>query len=277
MRWLLIAALLLLAPAVHAQSREVSSDEDIGREARYIMLDGPEPGEQRGVSVWRPRNAPQRPLRVLYMADGVVGLNIIVPRLRPVVMSSQIEPIMVVAFASGREHRRAEYYPSTSSKSSRLYDQHQAWFFNTVIPWAERVAGASSDPRERAIGGFSAGAVFALTTAARRPEMFSAVLAHSPVWSTDVGVDARAANIRWVVTAGRDEAQGRILDMVHNINAELRRNGGLVRRCDGPWGHSQDAVRKLSPGSVAWLFNLPQAETIGSPTEQSYCRTLDAR
>ena len=270
LRVLVVLTLLLTPAAAHAQA--ASSEQEIAAEARYILLDGPEPGEKRGVSVWRPPNAPARPLPVLYMADGVVGLNVVTPRLRPAILSGAMAPVLVIAIASSPQHRRDEYVPRATSPR---FETHQRWFFETVMPWAERVAGASSDPAQRAIGGFSNGADFALATAARRPEMFGAVLAYSPVLTrTPLGLDARAARIRWVLTGGRGEFNGDVVRLVNTVAAEVSAQGGTVRRCTGPWRHAQADWRDLSPASIAWLFAMPEADAVASPAERGFCRLV---
>lgn len=273
---LLLLILLILGLAAPARGEDFSTDRQIAAEAHYILLDGPGPGEKRGVSVWRPPNAPRQTLPVIYMADGVLGLNVVVERLRPAILAGHLPPMMVVGVASGMQHRHEEYTLPVSGEPSPLFAQYQSWLYDVVMPWAEQHAGASSDPAQRVIGGFSNGADFAIATAKLHPERFAGVLAYSPVQTRPIGFNESATHLRWVITAGRYELNGQIVDNAQQVADAIAAHGGAVRLCIGPWSHRQTAWRDLSPASPAWLFAISSADGAASGAERSYCRNLAA-
>lgn len=269
----LLLFLTLFALSTPARAEELSTSRQIAAEAHYILLDGPGPGEKRGVSVWRPPNAGRQTLPVIYMADGVLGLDVVVQRLRPAILAGHLPPIIVVGVASGYQHRHDEYtWPANGAPPSDLFTAYQTWLYDTVMPWAERNAGASSDPAQRVIGGFSNGADWAIATARLHPERFAGVLAYSPVQTRPFVFNDNVARLRWVITAGRYELNGQVVDNAMAVAEAIRAHGGAVRLCIGPWSHRQTAWRDLSPASPAWLFALPQADGAASPAERSYCR-----
>ena len=271
MSWRFLLAALALAGQPAAADEERATNAEIMAETLYAELPGPGPDEKRAVAVWRPANA-DGPLPVIYMADGLSGLGVVVERLRPAIRAGAVPPIMVVGFASDRAVRRIEYVAPYGHAPSPEFDRHMDWVFHTVIPWAELMTHASSDPHQRIIGGYSNGADFALVMAERHPEAFAGVLAYSPVHDRPLELDARAARLRWVLTGGRLELNGEIVDGVNAISRHIRATGASVRRCIGPWEHRLSAWRDLSPGNIAWLFNLPSADAADSPAERAYCR-----
>lgn len=250
------------------------SYDDVAHEIHFVELPGPGPNEHRIVYVWRPPNAPRGPLPVLYTADGVYGIYVAIAGLREPIRAGLIPPIVVVGLQASETRRLREYVPWRGS--NRYFDAHERWLIETVMPWAERVAGASSDPNKRVIGGYSNGADFALALAMRHPELFAGVLAHSPVNSSDFRAPAQGGPRRWVLTAGRYEFEnGEIIDIIDRLGEKLRAQPNHVRRCAGAWDHVGRAWRNVSPGSVAWLFDFPGAEMIASPTERETCTNRD--
>jgi enterochelin esterase-like enzyme len=268
---LCVFALTLLAVTPLASAQEVTPFEVIQDETYQTQLPGPGPDETRTVYFWRPPNA-QGPLPVLYMADGQFGLKVAVSRLRADILEGRAAPIVVVAMESSPQPRRHKEYVLGRDRNPE-WEAHFDWFISTVIPWAEHNAGASTEAEHRGVGGFSNGADFALAAASRRPDLFSAVLAHSPVNELSRSFHANR-DTRWALTVGSEEYRGQALSLQSRIALAVG-DDVSVRRCVGPWGHDSDSWRDISPGTIAWLFNLAPEGEIDAPLEREYCRTHD--
>ena len=94
-------------------------------------------------------------------------------------------------------HRDTEY----GAPGRAVFNAHERWVLEVVIPWAERVARAS--PQQRAVGGYSNGADFALAMGRLHPDVFSGVLAHSPLLTQTFDANARASGVRWALERDR--------------------------------------------------------------------------
>lgn len=260
------------APTFEQVRSEFATFAEVGGDARGFDLPGPDPRVPRGVSIWRPRNAGGRVLPVLYMADGASGLYSAATSLKPAIDAGRIPPIMIVGIDPDPQHRHEEYIPDWPN-GAQLYAAHRAWFFDVVLPFAER-RGASPDPAERVIGGFSNGADFALAMAAERPALFAGVLAQSPVGTRRFNLGPQARHLRWTLTAGRRDRGGAIVRLIDRIGAEIAEGRSPLRRCAGAWGHDMNAWKLLTPGSVAWLFGFDA--DIATDLERQACRTTSA-
>lgn len=258
------------ATAASAQDLTPASIETIEAETRFLGdLAGPQPNTQRPIAIWRAPSTPSGPLPTLYVTDGANGLYVIAARLRPAIEAGLMPAVQIIALYpdSDPEHRTEEYI----QRGRRRFEAHERWFLETVIPWAESVARAS--PTQRAVGGYSNGAAFALFVTASHPNMFSGVLAHSPVASADsFNIHARAAHVRWALSAGRTEYGGYPLRATRVVAGAASEAGAAVRTCTGPWGHDPEFWANLTPGSVAWLFNFPEAEAAATSLEREACR-----
>lgn len=269
----LICVVAATATIAIAQTPEPASVETIEAEARVMMdLDGPQPGTKRPIVIWRAPSSPPGLLPTLYMADGANGLYVVAARLRPAIESDLIPAVQIVGLYPDPDHRQDEYI----QRGRPRFRAHERWLLDTVIPWSEREMRAS--PEHRAIGGYSNGAAFALFMAAEHPDIFSAVLAHSPVATADsFNLDARASNVRWALSAGRLEYNGYPLRAVSVVQAAANGRGANVRMCTGPWRHDPRVWGELSPGAVAWLFGFPGAEAAATPLEREACRVTSGR
>lgn len=264
--WRTLAISVMVLGAAHAQTAE----EQVAAEARiYTEMPGPYPGETRAISFWRAPSAPPGPLPTLYMADGGRGLTVAAALIRAEIEAGRMAPIQIIGVASDPDRRNAEYVRGVG----RQYEAHERWWLEVMIPWAEQNAGAS--PEHRVIGGFSNGADFALAMAAAHPDMFAGVLAHSPVASDDLPLNADAARVRWAVTAGRREFAGDAARSLERVEAIARRLGAPARLCLGNWGHTPEAWAELSPGALAWLFQAENHAEIASQRERDACRVIN--
>lgn len=268
--FLFCAALFAFGPAA-AQTSEPASPELINGEARYLELDGPEPGERRAIYVWRAPNTPgDQLLPTLYMADGAPGLYVAIAKLREAIEAGVVPPIQIIGLNpnTDRDRRTSEY----AERGRHRFRAHERWVLDVVIPWAERVARA--DPQRRFVGGYSNGAAFAIYMGAAHPNVFSGVLAHSPVAAAETFRAARGVGrVRWAMSAGRLEYGGYPAGAISVVAAEVRGDGAEVRLCRGAWGHDPVAWIDLSPGSIAWLVGTSNYADVSTPLEQESCET----
>lgn len=265
----LIAAVLGRASALAQNaSLEPASPQIIESETRLMAdLDGPQPGEKRRILIWRAPSTGEGPLPTLYMTDGANGLYVVAARLRPAIEAHLIPPVQIIALYPDLQHRQDEYIAWGRAR----FRAHERWLMEVVIPWAERVARASPD--HTAIGGYSNGAAFALFMTARHPDVFSGVLAHSPVSQEEVfHVDNRAAHVRWALSAGLGEMGGYPFGAVNVVAGEVHGAGAAVRVCTGRWDHDPHVWGDLSPGQIAWMFNFPNYQAVATALDRDNCR-----
>ena len=200
------------------------------------------------------------------MADGGPGVYIVAARLRAAIEAGLTPPIQIVGMEPNPRNRDVEY----GQPGRAAFVAHERWVLNVVIPWVERVARGS--PTERAIGGFSNGADFALAMGAAHPDVFSAVLAHSPLITMDLHLETPGhERVRWALSAGLAEYDGLSQRVVGVMRAEAHTAGAPVRSCVGPWLHNAQSWIDLSPTAVAWMFNFP-TDRIETPLERQSCR-----
>jgi pimeloyl-ACP methyl ester carboxylesterase len=247
------------------------------QEIRGRAFAGPH-GEERMVWVWRPANA--RPvLPVIYVFDGMDGLRVLLLRLKPAFDSGALPPVLFVApdAAPRGQDRGAEYLRGFRGGRAD-FDAHERWFLTDVVPWAQRVLGASADREHAFVAGFSNGADLALVLAGEHPELFGGAIIHSPFGGRDAWVAPTASSQRWVVTGGTMELNGsvrRSADIPRQIIAALERTGAPVRSCIGRWEHEGAAWRDLSPGSLVWLLQLGDPTQYATPQEAAACEVAN--
>ena len=270
MKWLAalaVCAALAAAPAAVAQ--EPPTFREVAAEIAPFMLPGPAGAEERAVFVWRPRAAGDAVLPVLYMADGAMGIYSILVVLKPQMEAGDVAPFMIVATNPHPAERTAEYVPDWRA-NPRLFEPHYEWFIDVVLPWAEREHHAAADRAQRAIGGYSNGADFALAAAGRRGDLFSGVLAHSPMNFSPAWLGDGAMNIRWAVTGGTQEPAGAI---AREVGRTLARRGAARRICIGRWRHEPAAWRPLTADSVVWIMNSAARVDLSTPQSRQSCDT----
>ncbi|MFZ2030587.1 MAG: alpha/beta hydrolase-fold protein [Vitreimonas sp.] len=264
---------MALANVARADELVIAAPEVIGAEARHKPdLEGPLPGTLRGIHIWRAPSTPETGLLpTLYMADGAPGVYVIAARLRAAIEAGLVPPIQIVGMEPDLRHRDVEY----GQPGRAAFVAHERWVLNVVIPWVERAARGS--PTQRAIGGYSNGADFALAMGAAHPDVFAAVIAHSPLISLDLHIGTPDhARVRWALSAGLAEYDGLPQWVVGVARAEAHEAGADVRSCVGPWLHNGQSWIDLSPSAVAWAFGFP-IDRIETPLERQSCRVMAAR
>lgn len=270
------AAFAMAASAAPQRSPEIEQAiKEIESEVNCFASPAPDEGETRPICVWRPQRAGSTQLPVLFMMDGLVGLEIALIDLKAKIDSGAVAPMMIVATNahSTSEGRTGEY---VRGNSRTQFDRHENWLLTRVLPWAERTMAASTDRTHRFIGGFSNGADAALYIAVHHPDVFGGALLHSPIGASSGWVDGdRIASQRWVVTGGTEEEPGAVRRserLQKDIARALAARGAQVRLCIGRWGHQLRPWRQLSGGSLTWLLALGDASQTESVLERENCK-----
>ncbi|HEX4533330.1 MAG TPA: alpha/beta hydrolase-fold protein [Rhizomicrobium sp.] len=142
----------------------------------------------RGVLIYTPPNFDRtKKYPVVYMADGSARLHL--PGfIEPLILSGALPPMILVAIWPGNSHKenedlRSEEYLLGWSNGYSAFLKHESFLLKEVLPLVEQKYGASSDPNERIITGFSSGAAWAISMGLRHPDIFSTVIAQSLGWS----------------------------------------------------------------------------------------------
>lgn len=284
---LLVAILLALPIFAPVALAEITQEEaqalraEIESETRCYVSPGPEGDGPRAICVWRPASAGGEALPTLYMADGMLGIYVAAIPLKRAMEAGSIAPLMIIGLdpKPDPEDRAEEYVKHFRGQKS--YDAHNRWFIDYVIPWAERTRKAAADPSKRYIGGFSNGADWTTTTVTENTALFAGALIHSPVMTKSKGgnflKNSGAANLRWVVTGGKNEVSGTIkvkAALPKKISRSLVASGADVRSCIGNWEHELRAWRKISGGSITWLAQLGDPASVSSEEEARSCEML---
>ncbi len=149
-----------------------------------------------------PRNAtfytppgfdPLKKYPVLYMSDGNMRLN--TPEfVEPLIESGALPPMVIVGIYYGSTKRdpdlRSREYLLGWPNSMGEFLKHENFLLKEVLPYAERNFGASSDPKDRIVTGFSSGAAWAVAMGLRHPDVFPNVIAQSMVWGATGGTNS---------------------------------------------------------------------------------------
>jgi enterochelin esterase-like enzyme len=158
--------------------QKVAKKEDLKGKLIQRIINSPNLGEERAISVYLPPNAPKAGLPAFFMADGG-ACDAFAMLLEPLILSGKVRPVAIIGAYSGtykgapgkyepeKDYRALEYIPNYSR-----YDKHMAFFTEEVTAFATKEYGISSKREDRAVFGFSNGGAFAAGVAVRRPEVF---------------------------------------------------------------------------------------------------------
>jgi len=175
-----------------------------------IEIDSPNLGEQRKITIYTPR-APQPPggYPVVYMADGqdTDGAAAVVEAL---IENRLIRPVMLVGIWHGDgpftatypfDKRGKEYLPGLNA-DPQSYARHEMFVKDEVIPLVEASYPVSKDRKDRLIYGTSNGAAWALSFAARHPDLFAQASGFGVATPADTIEFSRSENTKIFVGAG---------------------------------------------------------------------------
>jgi enterochelin esterase-like enzyme len=143
-------------------------------------------GGSRRVTIYVPAGTPVgSKLPVLYLGDG--STRAFAPIAAAAVRDRRAKPTVLVGIDAASDKdcgdcdaRGEEYVPEFGADNPEgRYQRHRRFLIEELIPYVEANYPVSSTRNDRAIGGYSNGAVWALTIAERHPELFGGVLGMS--------------------------------------------------------------------------------------------------
>jgi enterochelin esterase-like enzyme len=225
-------------------------------------------GESRWISVYIPPDVPEgTSLPVVYLADNATWAY--APLLEAAVKDGRAKPAIIVGIShrSGPatgcaqpghcDGRNLEYLPHFSAEGSgpnSPFGRHLRFVSDEVIPLIERTYPASARREHRIAAGFSSGAVWAVSAAARRPDLFGNVLGMSPGGQGSVGDAALLKDVRVYLGAGLFEPT--FLRATRERAELAKRIGADVRYREMISGHTHAMWEILFVEGLTWL--LPQ-------------------
>lgn len=216
------------------------------------------PGSRRAVSVYLPPSeASARLLPVVFLADGQMTRGLAC-RIDPLVANGALAPVVLVGVHSstsrgtdepGMDGRAREYL---FGRDAEAYAAHEAFFVETVIPWAESRFPVSRDRAERAIFGVSNGASFSTTLSRRHPSLFGSVIAFSHAFDGLGSAPEDMSLVRYYLMYGSREAY--VDENTESVATLVRSRGGTA--VVGTWNGGHDAASWGAefPSAIAWFL-----------------------
>lgn len=237
--------------------------------------------EERAISVYMPAEAPEgKKLPVIYLADGATyqfaGL------LEAAITTGRARPAIIVGIdhAAGSatgcarsghcDRRNLEYLPHFSAEGSgpeSPFGRHLRFVTEEVMPFVERGYPASANRDERVTTGFSSGAVWALSAAARRSDLFGSVIAMSP--GGRGSVREAVALQSTCVYAGAGLLEPDFMASTRDWAEQARNSGAQVRLTEMASGHTHLLWELMFQEGLSWL--LPSMTEPG--TAPRHCRS----
>ena len=235
---------------------------------RWVDLDSAVLGERRSLSIYVPPDLePNSRLPVIYLADAAT--HGYAPILEAAVAEGRAAPAIIVGIPSGSEQAAQGCVPSLGACTRRNleylshaseagagpdspFGRHLRFVADEVVPFLERTYPASPRREARIVAGHSSGAAWAFSAAARRPELFGAVIGLS-AGGRGSADDARLiADAR--VYAGAGTFEPNFLSATRR-RAELAREAGAeVRFREIVSGHSMVMWKIMFADAAAWLL-----------------------
>lgn len=145
---------------------------------KAFYLYSPSMDAMRLVNVYLPYNYDRRQTYpVIYMTRGH-NIEFFARVLEPLIKNGSVPPVLLIGVFPSQDamQTRQEYMLGFDDET---YLEHEHFFTETVRRWAELGWGASEDPQDRAIMGFSDGAIFASNTGIRKPDTYGQVISLS--------------------------------------------------------------------------------------------------
>ena len=221
-------------------------------------------GENRRVEVYLPpRWTAGRRLPVIYSADGLASelAGIAEAGWR----SGRLAPFIIVGVPSSRargtvgctprcDGRSREYLidiPGLPRDQSR-FDAHARFIAEEVVPLIESTYYVSRRPADRVAAGYSSGGAWALTMAARRPDIFGGTIAMSVGWAPAAEAARHLRRGRIFIGAGRLEDRFFEQSVLAAKNAKAA--GANVRLVTLNAGHSMENWTILFADALRWHF-----------------------
>lgn len=212
--------------------------------------------ESRRLTVYTPPGFdPAKRYPVVYMADGVFRADDF-PIVERQILDGSIPPVVVVAIwpgidAKDLELRSKEYLLGWPTGTAR-FARSERFLLDEVLTLAESRYGASTDPKDRLITGYSSGAAWAVSMAVRNPTVFGQSAAFSLGWSgAEKGV-GEPGQPRLFLSAGSFETT--YYKATIALADKARRSGGevVLRRLVSD--HDDAAWRPMLVEALSWAF-----------------------
>ena len=193
---------------------------------------------------------------VVYMTDGDQLVEFGFPNVvEPLIESGLIPPTILVAvhaapFELTHDRRAEEYVPGINDA---VYSAHEQFFTETVRAWAEEELNASRDPSQRAVMGYSRGAVFAGNTGIRKPDTYGHVMMFSPAEAPQID-EKSEIQARYYLLAGTLEeyfykATESSFVRLHRARVEVVFNRRIA-------GHASTMWVEEFPRALKWMYDV---------------------
>ncbi|HEX3674471.1 MAG TPA: alpha/beta hydrolase-fold protein [Rhizomicrobium sp.] len=215
------------------------------------FLDAP-----RDVAVYTPPGFdPAKTYPVVYLADGDLRLD--TPfQIEPLILKGELPPMVLVELWSGQSKSdhdlRAQEYLEGWPNGGGYFLKHESFLLNEVMPYVERNFGASTDPRDRIVTGFSSGGAWAISMGLRHPGLFPNVIAQSLVWrGVEKDLDTAGAT-RFFLTAGTLEPV--FYDETLRFADRARASGHDVKLATTVSGHTLTIFQPMLVEGLKWFF-----------------------
>ncbi|MGH6966555.1 MAG: alpha/beta hydrolase [Phenylobacterium sp.] len=197
---------------------------------------------------------------VAYVADGV-GVSEYARFIEPLIVTGRIAPVVMIGLNSAPDPQRAQDY-LVGFRGKDDFSRHDAFFLKEVIPLAERVYGASRDPRMRLLIGQSNGGSWAVTTALRHPRLFGHAAGLSPGWRDAMKPLGDMPKPAFFLAVGTLES---FLPSVTAMAGDARAAGYKVEFVTRVSGHSELMWSDLYPLAFEWAFAPAPRAGAGAP------------
>ena len=222
-------------------------------------------GEERSIQVYVPPGlAEGERVPVIYLADGLHPEYAAI--LEAAILEGRVRPAIIVGVPAGRSpdsaacaprcDRRSQEYlidiPEATPEELR-FDRFARFVAEEVIPLVEASYPASPRPEDRATAGYSSGGAWAVTMAARRPDLFRKAIGLSVGWLPAAEAAGALGGSRVFLGAGLLES-GRFLDRTRLAADRARAAGADVRLVTPNGGHAHETWQILFADALAWLF-----------------------
>lgn len=215
-------------------------------------------GSKRAVTVYvPPPQSDDHRWPVVFAADGEDTPRLACS-LEASARSGQAPLVVIVGVHSSRSPATAGFGTSGRSREyvysldDAAYAAHEAFFTETVIPWAESRFPISHERAKQAVFGMSNGASFATVVSRRHPSLFGSVIAFSHALErlgSAAGTDL--TDTRFYLMYGDQEVY--VDENTEAVANAVRSSGGTATVATWSGGHDFAVWMAEFPAAVAWF------------------------